>query len=288
MSPLYEPVPGGPMLDGPVLVLGMEGWIDAGAGGQAALAALLADVETTVVGRFDADALLDRRARRPVLRLVDGVIEGFNWPDIELRAGQDRAGHDLLVLSGPEPDFKWQRFASEVVELAVGYGVRMVCGLGAFPAPVPHTRDVRLGSTATSAALAVQVGFVAGTMDVPAGMHAVLEGAFGQAGVPAVGLWARVPHYAAAMPYPAASVALLDALRTVSGIEVDTEELQGAARLARQRIDELISNSDEHEQLVRQLEQALDSEERSPFGPGDLPSGDEIAAELERFLRGER
>lgn len=275
-------------LDTPLLVVAMDGWIDAGVAGATAASHLLATVPTEVLARFDADALVDFRARRPTLRVQDGLNAGLTWSEPELRVGQDRIGNWVLVLTGPEPDMRWHAFTDAVVELSRRLGVRLACGLGAFPAPVPHTRPVRLASTATQRHLAEMVGFVPGTIDVPAGIGAALEAAFAAADIEAVGLWARVPHYVSAMPYPAAAAALLDGLAALAGIELDTRELHASAALASARIDELIANSEEHTSLVRQLESAADiGETGSPLDPTDLPSGDEIAAELERFLRGE-
>jgi predicted ATP-grasp superfamily ATP-dependent carboligase len=194
----------------------------------------------------------------------------------------------VLLLVGPEPDMRWRAFTDDVVKLAGQLGVRLVVGLGGFPAPAPHTRPVRLAATATTQELARQVGFVPGTMDVPAGVQAALERGFADAGVPAVGLWARVPHYVSNLPYPAASLALLEGLAQLSGLLLETRELRTAAALSRQRIDELIANSAEHTEMVHQLEVQVDNEDQSSvsrFDPSQLPSGDEIAAELERFLR---
>jgi len=284
VSDLYEVV-AQPSLDEPLLIVTLEGWVDAGLGAAAALAALLGSVPTELVASFDVDSLLDHRARRPVLRIVDGVNSGLMWPEIQLRSGRSESGQDLLVLVGPEPDHQWRAFSTAVAELAGTFGVRLVVGLGAFPAPVPHTRPARLAATATSAELAHRVGFIPGTIDVPAGVQAALERQFAELGIPAVGLWARVPHYAAAMPYPEASAILLDGLESLTGVAVDTSELRTAAQSTRERLDELVANSEEHANLVQQLETAADAESERPFG--SIPSGDELAAELERFLREE-
>ena len=268
----------------PALVMCLEGWVDAGLGATAAIAAVLSQASTEPVATFDGDELIDRRARRPVLRITDGVHEGLTWPAIQLRAGKDAVGTDVLFLVGPEPDFRWNAFAADVVELSQSLDVRMVVGLGAFPAPVPHTRPVRLAATASSRELASQVGFVSGTIEVPAGIQATLEQAHAEAGIPSIGLWARVPHYAAAMPYPSASAALVDALALVSGLSFSSDELSAAGVITNQRVDQLIANSEEHRQMVRQLEQQIDAAEPQPDLTA-LPSGDELAAELERFLR---
>ena len=228
-----------PALEEPVLVMAPEGWIDAGLGGATALATLLESLDTEVVATFDADELLDHRARRPTARIVDGVYDDLIWPEIEVRAGHDVDGHDVLVLVGPEPDHQWRAYAEAVGEMAESFGVRMLVGLGAFPAPVPHTRSGSLAATATSAELAQSVGVVDGTLEVPAGVLVAVERRFAEIGIPAVGLWARVPHYAAALAYPEASVLLLDGLAKVAGVVVDTDALEDAAEATRQRLDEL-------------------------------------------------
>lgn len=272
----------------PVLVLGMDGWIDAGLGGAGAVATLLQGMESEVFATFDSDALIDQRARRPMLRVVNGVNTSLTWPEITLRVG-DNGDRNVVILSGPEPDFRWKQFTREVVSAATRIGIELVVGLGAFPAPVPHTRTVRLVATATNQELADLIGYLPSSIDVPAGIHASLERAFAEAGLPAVGIWARVPHYAAGMPYPTASDALLNKLNELTGIVVDTTQLKTAATTNLAQLDQLISSSSEHSNMVRQLEQRDDDETNmaTAFDLTDLPSGDEIAAELERFLRGD-
>ena len=283
---LYELFAQPPRMDR-ALVLGLEGWIDAGAGGAQAMAALLAGTTTELIGTFDSDALLDSRSRRPMVQLTDGVHEAITWPTIEVRAGTDRHGTGLLVLTGPEPDLRWGGFTEDVLHLAADLSVTMTVGFGAFPAPVPHTRPVRLAATATTRELADGIGFVPGTIDVPGGIHAVIEQAMGSEDRPATGLWARVPHYIANLPYPAASAAILDGLRFVTGVDVDTTELQAAAGVTNARIDALIANSENHTAMLQALETQWDADLGRTAGsmPTDLPSGDELAAELERFLR---
>jgi len=271
----------------PVMVVALDGWIDAGLGAKAAVANVLEQISTELMATFDPDELIDHRARRPTLRLIDGVIDRVTWPEIELRVGEDANSKAALILVGPEPDMRWHAFTDAVVDLARSLDVRLVVGLGAFPAPVPHTRPTRVAATATSPELAGTVGYVSGTIEVPAGVHAPIEAALGQAGIPAVGIWARVPHYLSGMPYPAAAAALLESLAAVSGLALDSSSLQAAATSTRTRVDALIAQSEEHTAMVRQLEEHVDAAESAAFGGGDIPSGDELAAELERFLRGE-
>ena len=277
-----------PQLERPVLVLGLDGWVDAGYAGATAVNALLESVPHDVLATFDSDALLDQRSRRPVLRISNGTHGGLTWPELRLLYSTETDGRSLLVLAGPEPDLRWHEWTDEVVALGLRLGVEMVVGLGAFPAPVPHTRPVRLAATASSAELAGRVGFLPATMEVPAGAQSVLEVAFGQAGVPSVGVWARVPHYASGTPYPEASAALLDELSKLTSIRIDTVALHRAGDSSRDQIQALIQASEEHSAMVRQLETQHDAElGLSATEFTNLPTGDEIAAELERFLRGE-
>ncbi|MGI8493289.1 MAG: proteasome assembly chaperone family protein [Acidimicrobiales bacterium] len=277
-----------PTLERPLLVVALEGWIDAGMAAAAAMSTLLASMPHELVATFDSDELIDNRARRPVLRIVDGIDTELRWPEPRLSVATNRTGRSLLLLHGPEPDMRWHRFIAEMVALASRLGVELVIGLGAFPAPVPHTRPIRLAATATTKELASRVGFLPATIDVPAGAQGALEHAFGEAGMPAVGIWARVPHYASAMPYPAASAALLDELARLGDVEIDTKGLQAAATATSNQIEQLIAGSEEHAAMVRQLEAQHDAEAPTASEFANLPSGDEIAAELERFLRGER
>lgn len=275
-------------VDRPLLVLGLEGWFDSGFGAAGAVAGLMATIEARTIVRFDADTYIDHRARRPLLRIVDGRLTSLTWPNIRLRHGRDRSGHDVLVLCGPEPDMHWHDFADDVVGLAQRFDVRVGIAFGAYPSAAPHTRPIRIIAAGKDEELVRQVGFVPGTIDVPAGAQSMLEIALADAGIPTVGLWAQVPHYLSATPFPPASAALLDELTSVAGLDLDLDEIHGADTVARQRIDELIANSDEHRELVGQLEAQYDEMASSnPIRTSQLPTGDEIAAELERFLRGE-
>lgn len=272
-----------PELASPVLVMVLEGWIDAGLGGQKACSVMVEGADAVTVASFDADELLDHRARRPSMELVDGVHQGLTWPSIEMRASTDRDGRGYLLLTGAEPDHRWGAFSEAVVDLALEMGCRLVVGLGAYPAAAPHTRSTGLVTTSTTAELAQQVGFVHGRVVVPAGVQAAIEERCSVVGLAAVGLWAQVPHYAAAMPYPDAALALLAGLEHVGGLVFDIGSLRKESRETRRRIDELVTNSDEHRELVAQLEAQADAmaEAQNP----NLPSGEELAEELERFLR---
>jgi proteasome assembly chaperone (PAC2) family protein len=278
-----------PTLDHPVLVLGLEGWVDAGLAASQAVNTLVGAFPREVVATFDSDALIDHRSRRPVLRVSHGIYGPLTWPELRLYCQTETGGRSLLVLAGPEPDLRWHEWSGEVLALCQRLGVEMVVGLGAFPAPVPHTRPVRLTAVANDEPLAGRIGFIPATIDVPASAQSVLEANFGQAGVPTVGVYARVPHYVAASPYPEAAAALLDKLSELAGLSIDTSALHEAGRVTRERVQALIEASSEHQEMVRKLEAQHDSElaQPPPDSFANLPSGDEIAAELEKFLREE-
>lgn len=277
----------------PVLVVALDGWIDAGFAAATAAAALLESIPTEAYATFDGEVLVDYRARRPRLRIDEGVRGPLVYSEPRLLVGTDPYGTGIALLVGPEPDFRWKAFAEAVAGLAVELEARLVVGLGAFPNGVPHTRPVRLAATASDVALARQVGYVPGSIEVPAGIGDVIGIACSALGIRSVGLWARVPHYVAGMPFAPGAVALIEGLSALSGLAVDLDELRKSAETARRRVDDLIAASDEHAGLVRRLEEVVEANEESAGSLGELapdgrlPSGDEIAAELERFLHGE-
>jgi predicted ATP-grasp superfamily ATP-dependent carboligase len=281
VSPLFE-LHERPDLESPALVVALDGWIDAGYGAAAALRTVRDHNEFVTVATFDTDNLLDHRSRRPSMDLVDGVIANLNWPAIELCAGVDHNGNDVLLLVGAEPDHTWRAFSDATVDLALEFGARLVTGLGAYPAPVPHTRPTRIVSTATTRELAEVVGFIPGRVEVPAGVAAAIQMRAAEVGLPAFGLWAQVPHYASAMPYPAAAAALIDGLDHAAGVRFGTGDLIDEAAKTRTRLDELVSGSPEHLDLVRQLEEQVDTIDAGQISE---MSGDELAAEFEKFLR---
>ncbi len=277
-----------PELSEPVLVVSLEGWIDAGLGASNAIGTLLDTIPTEVLATFDTEYFIDQRARRPLARIVNGITTELTWPEIQLRYGRDGDGADILFLVGPEPDFHWSDFVDVVTDAAGRFDVRLVVGLGAFPAPTPHTRPVRVIGTApaSSAHVLALVGSVSGEIEVPAGISSALELGFAQVDMDIVTLWARVPHYVASMPYPQASAALIEGLARIAGLTLDAGHLRASAEEARQRVDDLVTNNPDHSSMVEQLEEAADEVEGTSLGEV-LPSGDELAAELERFLRGE-
>lgn len=276
-----------PALHEPLLVVALDGWIDAGLAAAGAINAILAAHDNELVASFDTDLLLDHRARRPLMSIRDGVSERLVWPAIELRALTDDEGRHVLLLGGSEPDHLWGSFTEAVVRAALDLDVRMVVGLGAYPSPVPHTRDVRLSMTSPSPeVLGAFGGYTLGSVEVPAGIQAAIEVATGAAGIPSLALWAQVPHYISGMAFPAGSRALVEHLNRVGGVSLDPGDLDEAAEANIAQLNELVAENEQHQQMLRQLEQLYDDSGPELYGP--LPTGDELAAELQAFLRDHR
>lgn len=268
-----------PMLTEPVMIAAFDGWIDA-AGAATACANHIAEGGQPVAS-FDVDSLNDYRARRPVLDVVDGVLARMQWPDIVLRHVAV-GGRDVLVLVGPEPDYKWKQLGDDVRELAMRLGVVEWISLGAIPAAVPHTRPVPVLATA-SAGAALRDGEQqgpGGILRVPAAALSAVEMTVTGSGIPAVGYYAQVPHYIGVPAYAPATLALLEHLERRLGVTIPVGTLGDEAVAQRQRLDEAIADDDDSREYLERLE-SLTSEER-------MPSGDELAQEIERYLREQR
>jgi len=259
----------------PTLIAAMDGWVDSGSAATTA-AERLADHGEVVV-TFDGDQLFDFRARRPTLDIVDGRLSELTWPELTMRRA--RIGErDLLVLTGAEPDFRWREFAAGVVELADRLGVVEWISLGAIPAAVPHTRSVPIMGTESAPGLLradVRPG-PTGILRVPSAALSVLEMSLAEAGTPAVGYFAQVPHYVSG-PYPVAALALLQSLGRHLGVDIPAAELTAEAQQLRSRLDLATGADDTTRAYVERLEAMVDEER--------LPAGDELISEIESFLR---
>jgi hypothetical protein len=273
--PLYVVSEPDEPLVAPTIVAALDGWIDA-AGASTAAAERFAD-EAAPLASFDGDLLFDFRSRRPVLDVVDGRLSELTWPDLTVRRKR-LGGRDVLVLTGAEPDFRWRELGRDVLELATRLGVVGWVSLGSIPSAVPHTRPVPVLATASAPGLLhedEQIG-PQGLLRVPSAALSTLEMTVADSGIPAVGFYAQVPHYVGG-PYAAASIAILEHAARHLGVEPPLGTLPDEAMTQRKRLDEIVQADDDSQGYVERLETVVDNQE--------LPTGDELVSEIERFLQ---
>ena len=289
---LYQVDPAAPELDEPVLIVVLDGFVDAGNAGALAVGALTDDRETTRVAGFDVDQLVDYRSRRPPLRFETDRWTEYHPPTLDVVALSDTGDTQYLLLSGPEPDTQWERFVAAMGLLVEQLGVRLVITLQGIPMAVPHTRPIGVTAHATRPELVEGHTPWFATADVPGSAAALLEYRLGQAGQDAMGFAVHVPHYLARSAYPQAARVLLDHAGLAAGLYLPTETLTRAAEQADSEIAEQMAESDEVVQVVKALEEQYDQvaaaresgDLTEGLDGGELPSGDELAAEFERFL----
>jgi hypothetical protein len=273
--PLYRLEHPLPALDLPILLAAFDGWVDAGSAATTALGTLAEGA--TTLATFDADVLYDYRARRPTLEIRDGRPSTLEWPELKLRLAR-HTGRDLLILSGPEPDFRWHALSADLVELLARLGVREWISLGAIPAAVPHARPVPILGTESEMGLLrghVTAG-PTGLLRVPGACLSVLEMAAAGSGMRAVGYFAQIPHYVTG-GYAPASVALLRTLEQHLDVELPRGDLVEEAGRLRTRLDAAVAADETTRAYVERLEAMVDEERQ--------PAGDDLISEIERFLR---
>ena len=279
-----------PDLRRPILVFAFEGWNDAGDAASLALSHLAAAWKAERFATIDCEELYDFTVTRPTVRLVDDqrIIQ---WPDIELLgAPVPGSAHDLVLLRGVEPQLHWRTFAQAVVTVGQTVNAELAVALGALLADVPHTRPVRVSGTSDDSELASRLGLIPPVYEGPTGIVGILHDALRRGGIPTAMFWAAVPHYVHQMPSPKAALALVESAAALLGAPVDVLELQAAALDYEREVSERIGDDEAAAAYVAQLEQGLDSSWEAPgsaegFGPAMASSIDELAAEVERFLR---
>ncbi|GIF13130.1 proteasome assembly chaperone family protein [Actinoplanes teichomyceticus] len=287
---LYDVAGELPVLDGPVLVQALTGFVDAGSAIQLARESLLENLESEVVATFDLDQLLDYRSRRPPMIFVADHFESYEDPVLALHLVRDQLGTPFLLLTGPEPDLQWERFIAAVTELIEKLGVRLTVGLNAIPMAVPHTRPVSLTAHATDKRLLGDHESWLQRVQVPASVGNLLEFRLGRSGHDALGYAAHVPHYLAQTGYPAAAELLLDSVSGSTGLALPTGTLRESAKLVREEVDKQIAEDEQATRLVASLEAQYDAFLRGRQNnllvetDSQLPTAEELGAELERFL----
>jgi proteasome assembly chaperone (PAC2) family protein len=266
-----------PQLRDPVLVVSLSGWVDAGLAGGGTVAVLQEQLESVrTFGRLDLSDLMDLQQTRPTVHLVDGVSREIAWPEISFTAGH--LGRDVVLCVGPEPSLRWRAVLGEVVDLAVRLGVTAAFTVGGIPSMASHRRPVSVLATGTDAELVEAAGAWRQDYIGPTGAQSVLQVMLGDAGIPTLALWAQVPHYVAGGASPPAIRALLAKVRDLGGAAVDLEALDEQAHAYVERVEEGLTDRPDVVEVIRAIEAGETEEE-------ELPSGDELASEIERFLR---
>jgi proteasome assembly chaperone (PAC2) family protein len=272
-----------PKLRKPALVCSFKGWNDAAESATTALSFVASRWGAEPFGAIDPEEFFDFQVARPTVRLTEGVTRVIEWPELELSSASPSEGdRDVVFLTGAEPNLRWKTFSATIVDVARQLNVEMVVSLGALLADVPHTRPVQITGIAADAALSERLGFTATRYEGPTGIVGVVQDACTKAGLLAASLWAPVPHYVATVPSPKATLALLGRLQDLLGIPIDVTDLEEAAVDYERRLDEAVASEPEVRMLVERLERQVDDDEIS-FR--NLPSGDSIAREFERFLK---
>ena len=279
-----------PELERPVLIAAFTGWNDAAEAASGALDTLKSNWEARRFGTFDAEEFFDFQATRPQIKLTEGVTRRIEWPENVVSATapslETASGRGAVLLSGPEPNFRWRSFCAAVAELAQDLGVELVVTMGALLADVPHSRPVSVSANSQDPALVENLGLSASRYEGPTGITGVLHRSCAEGGLPSVSFWASVPHYLPAVPSAPATLALLNSLSSLLGMEVDTSELERTAEAYQEQVSVAVSQDSDLSSYVRMLEERFDAQ--ADEGPRNLPSGDELARELEGFLRQQR
>jgi proteasome assembly chaperone (PAC2) family protein len=272
-----------PQLRSPTLVAAFAGWNDAAGAATAALEAVAMSVDAEPVAQVDPEEFFDFQVSRPTIRLTEGQTREIDWPQNALYAARvPAADRDLVLVSGIEPNLRWRGFAKAILDAAERLEVQLVVTLGALLADVPHTRPVPITGLASDPELVDRLGLSRSSYEGPTGIIGVIHDACRRRGVTSASVWAAVPHYVAAVPNPKAALALLRRLEGFTGLEVDASGLEEAVERYERQVDRAVSANPEIEQLVQRLEEEQDT---SPEFTEDVPSGDVIARDFQRFLR---
>ncbi len=273
-----------PELRAPVLVAAFAGWNDAASAATTALSAIAGSLEVETVAEIDPEEFYDFQVTRPTIRLTDGEARQVDWPDNSvLAAFAPAADRDLVLVSGVEPNLRWRTFAESLIDAAERLGVEMVVTLGALLADVPHTQAVPITGLASDAELVERLSLDRSSYEGPTGIVGIVHDTCRRRGITSASLWAAVPHYVAAVPNPKAALALLRRLEGFTGIVIEASELEEAMERFDSQVDRAVAANPEIEELVRRLESEREAE--ADLEAQDMPSGDTIAQDFQRFLR---
>lgn len=277
-----------------VLLVSLGGFVDAGQTQQLMTEHILATLPHTVVASFDIDQLIDYRGRRPTMLFDRDRWSSYDDPALSLYRVIDADGEPFLVLSGPEPDYRWESVITAIRKLNEMMGVTLTVSVHGIPMAVPHTRPIGRTAHATDPKLIGEHETLFGSVQVPGSIAALLELRLGEAGKDALGFAIHVPHYLAQARFADAAVLALESFVGATGLNIPAQDLVAAAGLNRAEILQEIAASEEVTQVVEALERQYDAYLQGREKPGllatdvrDLPTADEIGAEFEQYLRGQ-
>ncbi|MDO5080576.1 PAC2 family protein [Buchananella hordeovulneris] len=277
-----------PGVRAPVLLHHLQGAMDAGSAGRLVTEQLRAALPVTRIATFQSDEFVDYRANRPAVWLENWQLGNVEGPEIALDLIHDDAGVPILLLHGPEPDFKWQAFRHAVEEIIAAAGVEMTVSVHGAPMPVAHSRPLPVHLHGNDADATAGQPLMIGAMRLSASMDSMLEIDQAQRGGTALGLVAAVPFYLAESDFAPAAVALIRKLTEVTGLKLPIGDLEAAARHTAGQIDAVVAGQSPLAEVISSLEEQHDSlrpELISGPGEGELPDAEELAGQLAEFLR---
>jgi predicted ATP-grasp superfamily ATP-dependent carboligase len=267
------------------MVCAFQGWNDAGDAASAATSFLAAELDAQRFAQIDIEEFYDFQANRPRIQLEGEHGRKISWPSVELFAAHSPTGQrDLVLVQGVEPSLRWRTFCSLLTDLAEALGVQLVITLGALLADVPHSRPVAMTGSASDPKILDRLGLHSSSYEGMTGIIGVLHQACTEAGLTTASIWASVPHYVAAAANPKATLALLRKVELIAGSSVELGELELASTEYERQVGLAVQSDPDIQAFVERLERDAESEDQA-LGPQDLPSGESLAREFQRFLR---
>jgi predicted ATP-grasp superfamily ATP-dependent carboligase len=280
-----------PAFRSPIMVIAFGGWSDAGEAATGVITHLLrvlgsSDSEgvdsdaSTLIGELDSEDFYDFQVNRPLIFVDSSMIRSLTWPGVQIFGVQNpNSDRDFILVRGVEPSMKWRTFASEILDLAEDLEVELVITLGSMLADTPHTRAIPVSGTGAHPDIATRLGVEVSRYEGPTGILAVIQDGCVRRGIDAIALWAAVPHYANATPSPKATLALVNGLEDFLDISLPQGELPESAVAWESAVNEMVKEDSDIEEYIKTLEESKDANEISD------ESGEELAREVERFLR---
>jgi proteasome assembly chaperone (PAC2) family protein len=272
-----------PELRNPIMVCAFKGWNDAAGSATSALTTLADSLPLERVATVDPEEFFDFQDTRPTIQVIDGTYREIEWPETEiLVATAESAPRDLVIVLGTEPNLRWRTYSETLLKVADELGVVTVAVLGALIADVAHTLPVPVTGLASDPEMVAGLELEKANYEGPTGIVGVIHELCRQREIPSVSLWAAIPHYVAAVPSPKAALSLVGLIERVTGVAADTSALEREASEYEEQIDRAVAADSDIEEMVTRIEEQQRSRVETSL---DVPSGEAIAREFQRFLR---